>query len=297
MTPEQPYNGNGASAGDAHAAVPAPPPSLAPNGHVPSEPAAVSGDGSSVEDLLYASRLVSPDQLGEIARAAATTGRDVADIVVEQGIVAPDVLAQMLQADGVQQPAPGLTVVPEPAPVPVAPPAAEAPAPVLPAAPAPAPVAEPVPVPVPAPVVPEPVEVVAPVVEAPVLLPEPVPAPAPVQPVVPQAPVVEAVAQPVAAPVVAPAAPEIELQVLEPAPAVQTPVVPTAYYRVALRLRDGHVIEVARCATDVDAFEISRRILADLSAEGRDWVQLDASFIRPEAVLSVEVQPQLAVAG
>jgi hypothetical protein len=201
--------------------------------------------------------LVTMDQLGEAMREEAATGRPVAGILIERGWVTQEQLAQLLD------PAPPVAVAVAPEPVVVAP------------APEPVPVAVAVPE---LPVEPEP---------EPVYLAEvpPEPAPEPVPPP-PPPPAPEAVAEvvPVAAEPV-PAAPEPE-----PAPAPQVATPSSLAFHLYIRLSTGERID-ANTFTDVnDAREHAEDLVKRLTSNSHVWPHFGGRYIRPEAIISIDVE-------
>jgi hypothetical protein len=202
-------------------------------------------------------------------------------------------------------------VVPEVAPAPVAPvvepaaPVALAPEPVVEVAPvvpepvAPEPVVEVAPI-VPEPVAPEPVVEVAPIVPEPVA-PEPVVEVAPIvpEPVAPE-PVVEVapvVPEPVT-PVVA-FAPEPAVEVVPAAPV--TPVAtleevepdPGTTFKVVLRLMNGERIDAHTCNGAVAARRHAEELVRGLAAGPERWPYFSGRFVRPESIVSVDVEASL----
>jgi hypothetical protein len=148
------------------------------------------------------------------------------------------------------------------------------------------------------------VEIAAPVVElsaAPIEVPAPaVEAQAPVveiatEPAQPSVPVVE-LSTPAAETVAPPAA------VTEPAPlhVVATPVAePTTEpievgaveveFRVVVRFAGNEVVEIARFASPDEAKGCAHALAAELAGAKDEWPFLGGRYVRPEAVLSVDV--------
>lgn len=299
---------------------PTPPPSVTPirmatSPTTPPRPTPIAA--SSIETLLLREKLVSPDQIAHAMTVQVATGKTIEEVVRENGWVSEADLSRLLQHINPQaQPTPVVTDTPEPeaaevVELPVAAPfPTVVPQPVL-EGPAPEPVqpvADPepfhgvvVPDPEPAPqiIVPQP-EPVAPEVVAPepepvfqVVGPEPVhtvAVPEPVQPVAAPEPLQpEPVQEPAAVqPVAAPAPVEPVVSAPEPGEPEEPVASPALQVHVMLRLTNGERIEMAsfedKDAAKQVALELSRELA--LSA---DWPFIGGRFIRPEAVVSIDV--------
>jgi hypothetical protein len=286
------------------------------------------GGTAALESLLLRFGLVSSDQLGEALREQAETGRPVGAIVVERGWVsaadverltgAPVAVAPVAEAApvSVATPAPFPAVpafdeLPEPpAPVfhvvePVAVAAEPAPLAVAPVAPepehAPAPELPPM-----APIVPfqgtftpmDEHEVEPELEPAAVALPEPapvVPFEAPVAPVAPAFPAPR-VAAPEPAPAIAPFTAEAE----PTPPAVPlsahtafAPDQPSVKHLVIARLTTGERVEVNSYADRNAARAEAKALMAYLREGHPDWPFVNGRFIRPEAIVSIDLETVL----
>jgi hypothetical protein len=228
----------------------------------PAEPEATPAEPEAhapamLERKLLQFGLVTMDQLGEAMREEAATGRPVAGILIERGWVTQEQLALLLD------PGPPVAVAPEP--VVVAP--APEPAPVAVAVPELAVEPEPVPQPVYLAEVPR----------------EPAPEPAPLAPPPPPAapePVAEVV--PVASEPV-PAAPE-------PAPAPQVAAPSSLAFHLYIRLSTGERID-ANTFTDLnDAREHAEDLVKRLASNSHVWPHFGGRYIRPEAIISIDVE-------
>lgn len=150
-------------------------------------------------------------------------------------------------------------------------------------------------------VTPPPVEVAAPPVEAeqpaaeveqPSLEVEvEVEAPAPAAPA---EPVSETPAEALAPPAPAPAAPEPEpalkppsLRVPAPEPDDSSP----GSARVTIRLTTGERVPVAEFPTNDGAKEHARSLIRDLADSGDEWPLVNGRFLKPETIVSVDVEP------
>jgi hypothetical protein len=278
---------------------------------------------SSIETLLLREKLVTPDQIAHAMTVQVSTGQSIEDVVRANGWVTEQDLARLLahvNPNATPPPAVVVEAAPQVVELPVAPlpfPTA-APEPVQEIAapepvqqhPTPAPV-QVAPVPTPEPVqqlpTPEPVhtvtapEPVQPVITTPPQPVQPVAAPEALQPVAAPQPVIEPVVaapapvqpvvapealQPVAAPqpVVDPvfAAPEPVQQAAPPAPIAGLSV------EVMLRLTNGERMPMAsfedKDAAKLFALELSRQL-----ATTADWPFHGGRFIRPEAVVSIDL--------
>jgi hypothetical protein len=239
-----------------------PPLSPLPGGHVPGQApgleAPPSGDSPALTGppplttRLLRMGLVTLPQLSSAMAQQAATGRPLEELVVELGLVSAEDLAKL---DEQAPPAP-------PAPVATPP----APEPAVEAAPGPAPLYElqtpsfdlsapPDPMPLDlAPVaVPEPVAA-APFVETPaavVVLPEPPTAP-----------------EPVPYPVEAP---------------------PVATYAVVVQLENGVKLDVGAYPDAQSARHAATAVMRAVRTANEDWPVLGGRFVRPEAVVSIEI--------
>jgi hypothetical protein len=215
----------------------------------------------SPETLLFRTGLLSPDQLGELVQERVGSGRTVEEIVVERGWLDAATVAGALGQGTASAPAAEPAVEPHPDPfaIPVAELTAQ-PMPVVTATFELAPSPEPQPFP---PVAPEP-EVLsfAPaVVEPPVVL-EPV-----LQEPVVQKPVVQE--QPAGAGLPAPAA--------------------SVEFRVTIRFVGNECVEIASHADAVAAKAAAQALVAQLAQQHGEWPFVGGRFVRPAAVLSVDV--------
>jgi hypothetical protein len=279
---------------------------------------------SSIETLLLREKLVTPDQIAHAMTVQVATGKTIEEVVRENGWVSEADLGRLLQhvnphaeptpavVEAPEAPkvvelpvvAPFPTVVPDPvqqvtAPEPVQPVVAAEPEP------APAPqvvVPQPEPV-VPQIVVPEPVQqvvepepiqqVVEPEPAPQIVVPQPVhtvPVPEPVQPVAAPEPVQpEPVEAPAAVqPVAAPAPVEPVIAAPEQVETEQPVASPALQVHVMLRLTNGERIQM-ESFEDKDA---ARQFALELSRElalSADWPFIGGRFIRPEAVVSIDI--------
>ncbi len=254
-----PYaNGNGAGHGLAQLVEPTP--EEAPT----AEP--------SPETLLFRTGLLSPDQLGELVQERVGSGRTVEEIVVERGWLDAATVAAALSQGTASAPVPAPAV--EPHPDPFAIPVAELTVQSIPVEPtqlaaatfelAPSPELQELPVaPEPEVLSFAPAVVEAPVEPAPVVL-EPVV----LEPVVPQ-------------PVVHEQPPAAELPAPAPAASVE--------FRVTIRFVGNECVEIASHADAVAAKAAAQALVAQLSQEHGEWPFVGGRFVRPDAVLSVDV--------
>lgn len=213
--------------------------------------------GASPETLLFRAELLSPDQLGELVQERVVSGRSVEEIVVERGWLDAHTVASVLggaPADPAPEPHP------DPFALPAVPPAD--PFPVASFAPAPEPQHPVVLETPPAPFAPVPQSVAADVDPAPVLL-EPV------------------VLEPVALEPVA-----LEPVALEPVAHSSTTGVE---FRVSIRFVGNDCVELAAYADAAEAKSAARELVVQLSSERGDWPFVGGRFVRPDAVLSVDV--------
>jgi hypothetical protein len=205
-----------------------------------------------LQALLVRSGALTIEQLSEALRVNVATGRNVEEIAVERGWVTAEQVAQLVAAKQAVAPEPVAQV---PAPVPVAP----APQPVQ-------------------PVQPVPVQPVQPVLPA-----EPV---QPVQVMQPAEPAPQPVAQyaaPAPAPVAAPGAADV------PTPGDQ-PVEGEKSVGVFLNLTDGQRVWVGRFANEANAERRAQEVIqAFVRPEPGVWPRFGGRFVRPEAVVSVEL--------
>ncbi len=248
-------NGNGAVA------------QLTPSAAGPEATAAVE---ASPETLLFRTGLLSPDQLGELVQERVSSGRSVEEIVVERGWLDAGAVAEALR--GGTAAAPAVEPHPDPFALPVIEPSVAEPAAFEPA--------------------------VFELGAEPVLVAEPTPDPF--------APSVEAVAtepvalQPVEAQIAsfaAPAAPAVvEPAHVEPQPTVQVvhdqPVETLSAgveFRVCIRFVGNECVEVGSHAGADEAKAAAATLVAQLSSEDREWPFVGGRFVRPDAVLSIDV--------
>jgi hypothetical protein len=261
--------------------------------------AAAVQEPPSVEALLFAAGAISADQLGELVRDAVLTQRPVAAIALERGFATRDSLEGLIAASGVPVSvalgevgtAPSLEFVsldPE-----VARPAAAAVQPTVPAVPQAA-------------AAPQTLETAnaGPSAVAQVFAPE-----------VPVAPQGEHVA---AETVVAPGPGVVSAESVEeriraialamektplPAPLPAEVLLPqlnatlptpdvTAAFSVFIRLESGDHVEVDTAESFERASELARAIVETVSASG-EWPFVSGRFIRPEAVVSVDIERAL----
>ena len=210
---------------------------------------------------------------------------------VEEPVVTetPPVLAEQPQPEAPSAPEPlhetnghhpDVSLEVTPPPVEVEPPAIEV-------APPPAEVAPP-----PAEVAPPPAEVAPPPGEA-------APLPVEIEPPAPAAEAAEAPAAPVEPvappPAPTPAAPEPEpaltpASLRVPAPEPDDPSPGSA--RVTIRLTTGERVAVAEFPTHDGAKEHARSLIRDLSDSGDEWPLVNGRFLRPETIVSVDVESQ-----
>jgi hypothetical protein len=119
----------------------------------------------------------------------------------------------------------------------------------------------------------------------PAVAPQPVePAPEPIQNVQVIEPTVLQ-AESLEAPAVPAVAPEPEPEAVAAAEPVATP---TPSWAVELRLVNGERIEVGVHASNEEALDAARAVVAHASIEG-SWPFVDGRFLRPEAILSVDL--------
>jgi hypothetical protein len=274
----------------------------------------------SVEALLFQAGLITADQLGELVRDSVLLGRPATEIAVERGLVSSAALQQLL---GKASPA-APVALPFPLPAEALPPrnaVAEMAPPIEPAVvpelrPVVVPDAPPAPVSALAPFSPEALQAL--------LAPAPSadPLPAEVQAVHEISPVETAASPPVApvAPAMPPVAmeesPPVVLLSAEPSHAAEEPVVdpilpamppmaaqapmesaPTpvaTVFAVLLRLQTGERIAVDTAASFEAAAEVAREI-AERFARATEWPLLAGRRIRPEAVVSVDIERTLGV--
>ena len=300
---------------------PTPPPSVTPirmttpsiPSTTPPRPTPIAA--SAIETLLLREKLVTPDQIAHAMTVQVATGKSIEEVVRENGWVSEADLARLLQHVNphaepppavVEEPkAPQVVELPVVAPFPsvVPEPVQEvaAPEPVQPVVVVPQP--EPAPqlvVPQPEPVVPqvvapEPVvaEVVAPEPVQPVIVPQPVhtvPVPEPVQPVAAPEPVQpEPVEAPAAVqPVAAPAPVEPVFSAPEPVQPEEPVASLALQVHVTLRLTNGERIQMASFEDKDTAKQFGLELSREL-ALSPDWPFLGGRFIRPEAVVSIDI--------
>lgn len=279
---------------------------------------------SSIETLLLREKLVTPDQIAHAMTVQVATGKTIEEVVRENGWVSEADLARLLQhvnphaeptpavVEAPEAPkvvelpvvAPFPTVVPEPVQQVTAP---EPGQPVVAVEPEPAPATQVV-VPQPEPVapqivVPEPVqqvvepepvqEIVEPEPAPQVVVPQPVhtvPVPEPVQPVTAPEPMQPEPVQapPAVQPVAAPAPVEPVVAAPEPLGTEEPVASPALQVHVMLRLTNGERIQM-ESFEDKDA---ARQFALELSRElalSADWPFIGGRFVRPEAVVSIDI--------
>lgn len=206
-----------------------------------------------LQALLVRSGALTIEQLSEALRVNVATGRNVEEIAVERGWVTAEQVAQLVAAK--EAVAPSAPVAEVPAPPPVAP------------APAPAPA-------------PEPVQAVQPVPVQPL----------PVQPIETVQPA-QAAPQPAAqyaAPAPTPPMPAPEAAVA-PAPGEQ-PSHAEKSVGVFLNLTDGQRVWVGRFGSEEAAERRAQEVIqAFIRPEPGVWPRFGGRFVRPEAVVSVEL--------
>jgi hypothetical protein len=199
--------------------------------------------------------LVTLPQLSAAMAQQAATGRPLEELVVELGLISAEDLAKLDES-------------------------APTAAPTAPLAPAPEPVLEVAPVPEPAP---------APVYEVQphAFQLDPTPNPTTAQP----APV--ATPEPVAAHPVA-GTPEPLAMIAEPAPApepmpypVEAP--PVATYAVVVQLENGVKLDVGAYPDAQSARDAATAVMRAVRAASDDWPVLGGRFVRPEAVVAIEI--------
>ena len=209
------------------------------------------------ETLIFRAGLLTPDQLGELVQERVSSGRTVEQIVVDRGWADAATVARVLghEPPAVEASAPVVEIAApvvelSAAPVEIAPPAVEAPTPVV-------------------EIATQPAEPAAPVVELPVPAAEIVPPPAAVGEPAPLHVVETPVEQPSTEPV-----------------AMETTEVE---FRVVLRFAGNEVAEIARFASPDEAKGSAHAIAAELAGATDEWPFLGGRYVRPEAVLSVDV--------
>jgi hypothetical protein len=136
-------------------------------------------------------------------------------------------------------------------------------------------------------------EVTPPAVEVEVPVPAAVPA-APAAPPAPPEPVLAIPAEAVAPPAPAPAVPEPEpalkpASLRVPAPEPDDPGPGSA--RVTIRLTTGERVPVAEFPTHDGAKEHARSLIRDLADSGDEWPLVNGRFLKPETIVSVDVEP------
>ncbi|MGZ4394873.1 MAG: hypothetical protein ACXVZ2_05860 [Gaiellaceae bacterium] len=223
----------------------------------PAEPVAAEPDPNApgmLERKLLQFGLVTMDQLGEAMREEAATGRSVAAILIDRGWVSQEQITQLFE------PAAPLAAAPVAAPAPASAPVAVAVA-ELPPEPAPEPSfldeipADPVPVPAPA----------------------PAPEPAPVAPPAP-----ETVAE------------VVHLEPVHPvhdlAPSAKVPNPSSLAFHLYIRLSTGERID-ANVFDDLnDARLHAEDLVKKLSSNSHVWPHFGGRYIRPEAIISIDVE-------
>jgi hypothetical protein len=282
----------------------------------------------SVEALLFQAGLITADQLGELVRDSVVLNRPAAEVALERGLVSSAALQEVLAKAS----APAPDSLPFPLPVETLPlhavPEVEAPLepevvaevqpvvvpelplqPVSPFSPealeallAAAPIADAVRIEVALPEAPaEPAmpAFVAEEIPPVVLLPDPMPVAVEPMPVAVAEPMPVAVEpMPVAVepmPVAVepmPVAVEPMPAAVEPMPAAVEPMPVATTFAVLLRLQTGERIPVDRAASFETASEVARG-LADRFAGATEWPLLAGRYIRPDAVVSVDIERAL----
>jgi hypothetical protein len=285
VSPPPPPPLQGTSLHPVHAEPPAPAPVAA---------APTDGAESSLETLLLRFRLITPDQLDEAQRLKQETGRDIGALVVERGWATEDQLSRLLSY------APALAPE-EPAPAPAQPaePVAQEPAqywatdaqtdPALTVVPAPA--LEPAFEAAPERVAEQMTEAVA--EQQPAFEPQPAPelqAVAIVEPALQPVGLVEPTPEP--QPTFVAPEPIVEQHVQAEPVAEQTPApAPEVGARVFVRLTTGERLEVGMYGDLDSARARGAAVVRELMAAGTDWPVFGGRFLRPDAVVSVDIEP------
>ena len=260
----------------------------------------------SVEALLFQAGLITADQLGELVRDSVVLNRPAAEVALERGLVSSAALQEVLAKAS----APAPDSLPFPLPVETLPlhalPEVEAPLePEVVAAVQPVVVPE-LPLQPVSPFSPEALEALlaaAPIADAvriEAALPE-----APAEPAMPafvaeQIPPVVLLPDPMPVAVVEPmpvlepmpVAVEPMPVAVEPMPAAVEPMPVATTFAVLLRLQTGERIPVDRAASFETASEVARG-LADRFAGATEWPLLAGRYIRPDAVVSVDIERAL----
>ena len=222
---------------------------------------------ASPETLLFRTGLLDPDQLGELVQERVASGRSVDEIVVQRGWLDAETVARALGGDTAA--APALDPHPDPFALPVVELQAE-----------PLPTAA-----VSFAATPELQQLASEPASDPFaptehqLAAEPVSlSPALVSPVV-QAPL-EAVQHEL-----------VQAQVAEPAAQDEPVHVPssTVEFRVSIRFVGNDCVEIASHADAVEAKAAAHALVAQLSSQRDDWPFVGGRFVRPDAVLSVDI--------
>jgi len=265
-------NGNGAGHGVAELVAP-------PAAALEEAPAVEA----SPETLLFRAGLLSPDQLGELVQERVSSGRSVEEIVIERGWLDAGTVAAALAQNAAAPPVPEPAL--EPHPDPFAIPVTEL-------------TVEPVVI---EPVVIEPVAVAAAFELAPQQLEAELQPESPFEqhqplaaPVV-ELPVVELPVEPVAHEPVVLEPVVLQPVVAEPVELEQSADVPAAAqdaaveFRVSIRFLGNECVEIASHTDAVEAKSAAQALVAQLSQQGGDWPFVGGRFVRPEAVLSVDV--------
>jgi hypothetical protein len=73
------------------------------------------------------------------------------------------------------------------------------------------------------------------------------------------------------------------------APTTEAPTQATVTFRVFARLSNGERIEVGTHGDEPSAKAEATALMRFLKADGGDWPFLDGRFVRPEAIVSVDV--------
>ncbi|MGH2935186.1 MAG: hypothetical protein ACRDL2_11845 [Gaiellaceae bacterium] len=216
---------------------------------------------------------MSADQLGELVRDAVLTKRPVAEIALERGFATREMLEMLLGQPGLSpgeaEPAPPLDV---PAPAPAAGPSlADLPSVTLPAPPAPPPLEAAVPAP-------DPILAAPPVPDIPLA-----PPPVPMEPATVPLPASLLLSEPLA-----PAQPAaVQMPAPPPAPAEAS-----ATFAILVRLQTGERVAVESAGTFESAADVARS-LAGRFARAGEWPLFGGRCIRPEAVVSIDIERTL----
>ena len=251
----------------------------------PSQPVAPAANGATatlppstppLEALLFGAGMISADQLGDLVRDAAISQQPVASVALERGLVTAPMLRTLLEQAGVEpSTVPGIPA--ETAyEMPIEPVTFEAaPAVEEPAASPIAAVEQPAVVPAPAPDVTAAVAAAVAAAAPDVGVIVPMPNGHALQTPSPEEPALRLAAD-VAEPAVAEAPTPSEDEQLE-------------QFLVLVRLEGGERV-LAGAATGFEAAAASARTLAGLFAEGGDWPLVGGRYVRPQGVVSVDIE-------